>query len=67
MNEMMAKLNTVYERLQTLDILPTKANMENLLQSLYDIRDVYNKLKEEEENAGTEARSADHSDGRDNP
>ena len=57
MSENLAKLNTVYERLQKLDIMPTRANMEKLLQSLYDIQTVYNKLKEAEENDRTSADS----------
>ena len=57
MSENLAKLNTVYERLQKLDIMPTRANMEKLLQSLYDIQTVYKKLKEAEENDRTSADS----------
>lgn len=49
------KLNEVYERLQTLDIMPTKANMEKLLQSLYDLRDIYNELERMEANNGGKA------------
>lgn len=57
MDEILTKLNTVYNRLQKLDILPTRANMENLLQDLYDIREVFDKLKEAEKNGGTAADS----------
>lgn len=42
---MLEKLETCFERLQGLDIKPTVANMEKLLQSLYDLRDIYNELK----------------------
>ena len=42
---MIEKLNAAYERLQGLSITPTVSNMERLLQSLYDIRDVYNELQ----------------------
>ena len=46
------KLNTVFERLQTLDIQPTKRNMEKLLQCLYDMQEI-NKRLEGAMNAGT--------------
>ena len=49
------KLNDVYERLQTLDIMPTKGNLEKLLQSLYDLRDIYNELERTEANNGGQA------------
>lgn len=51
---MKEKLNACYERLQQLDITPTLSNMEKLVQTLYDIRDVYNELenKEREEDNG---------------
>ena len=51
---MKEKLNACYERLQQLDITPTLSNMEKLVQTLYDIRDVYNELenKESEEDNG---------------
>ena len=49
------KLNDVYERLQTLDIMPTKGNMEKLLQCLYDLRDIYNELERMEANNGGQA------------
>lgn len=39
------KLEAAYNRLQSLDIVPTVSNMETLLQSLYDIREVYQQLK----------------------
>ena len=43
---MLEKLESCFERLQTLDIKPTIDNMEKLLQTLYDLREVYHKLKE---------------------
>ena len=49
------KLNDVYERLQTLDIMPTRGNMEKLLQCLYDLRDIYNELERTEANNGGQA------------
>lgn len=36
-------------RLQGLDILPSLKNMEILTQTLYDLRSVYNELKEGED------------------
>ena len=51
MDEIRVKIGTDYERLQTLDIMPTRKNMEILLQTLYDLKDVYNKMEEEEQNA----------------
>lgn len=63
MEEILSKLNAIYERLQKLDILPTRTNMEKLLQTLYDIREVFNQLKEAEKNDRTTAdpeRRDDH-------
>lgn len=51
MDEKRVKIGTAYERLQTLDIMPTRKNMEIMLQTLYDLKDVYNKMEEEEQNA----------------
>ena len=51
---MLEKLEACYERLQGLAIVPTVTNMEKLLQSLYDIREVYQTLKEGEEHDGSE-------------
>lgn len=48
MEEELNKLERAFERLQQLQIVPTVTNMESLLQSLYEIREVYNKLKEGE-------------------
>lgn len=48
-------LEKCYERLQTLNIIPTRNNMEILLQTLYDIQAVYRQLKEAEEHDRTEA------------
>jgi hypothetical protein len=42
---MLEKLNACYERLQTLDITPTLQNMEKLLQTLYELREVYQELQ----------------------
>ena len=38
------KLNAAFQRLQTLGIQPTLENLQKLLQSLYDIREVYDEL-----------------------
>lgn len=38
-------LESCFDRLQTLDIKPTLDNMEKLLQTLYDLREIYNQLK----------------------
>ena len=56
---MLEKLERCYERLQKLNILPTKDNMEALLQTLYDIRDVYNELKEEKADGRNDGPPAD--------
>lgn len=45
MEEIKEKLNVCFERLQTLDIAPTLQNMEKLVQTLYDLRDVYNAIE----------------------
>lgn len=42
---MKEKIEACFERLQSLDIAPTLSNMEKLLQSLYDIREVYQELE----------------------
>ena len=46
---MLEKLEKCFERLQSLAISPTLSNMEILLQTLYDLREVYNELKEKGE------------------
>ena len=46
---MLEKLEKCFERLQGLNISPTLHNMETLLQTLYDLREVYNELKTKEE------------------
>lgn len=38
------KIKECFERLQKLDINPTLTNMEILLQTLYDLRDIYNEI-----------------------
>ena len=47
MEEVLKKLGVCFERLQHLDIQPTLSNMENLTQTLYDLRDAYNMIEKE--------------------
>ena len=49
---MKEKLESCFERLQGLEIKPTVDNMEKLLQTLYELREVYQELcKGDDENA----------------
>ena len=48
---MKEKIKLCFERLQKLDISPTVNNMEILLQTLYDLREVYNSIKDGDESA----------------
>lgn len=58
---MKEKLDACYQRIQTLEIVPTKGNMEKLLQTLYDLEEVFKELsKEGADNGGTENRPADY-------
>lgn len=50
MEEIINKIESCFNRLQTLDIKPTLNNMEKLTQTMYDLRDIYNELKEGAEN-----------------
>jgi len=52
---MKEKLEACFERLQSLDILPTLSNMEKLTQTLYDLRDIYAELNGGESDGGCEA------------
>ena len=59
---MKEKLEACFERLQQLDIRPSLSNMELLVQTLYDIREVYNMIGGEEDGgaqADPEGRDAD--------
>ena len=58
---MKEKIEACFERLQGLDIKPTLTNMEILVQTLYDLRDVYNSIKED----NTDGRPQADPDGRD--
>lgn len=48
MDEIRKLLDACFTRLQSLNIQPTLKNMEALVQTLYDLRAVYNKLSEVE-------------------
>lgn len=52
---MKEKLEACFERLQRLNIVPTLENMEILVQTLYDLRDVYNQIGKGETDGGPEA------------
>ena len=52
---MKEKIRACFERLQTLEIAPTRSNMETLLQTLYDLQGVYQELTERVETDGQEA------------
>ena len=50
---MKEKLEACFNRLQELEIKPTLTNMELLVQTLYDLRDVYNELGGDEGGGST--------------
>ena len=50
---MLERIQKCFERLQQLNVPPTETNMSILLQTLYDLRDVYNELKGKNEDAKT--------------
>lgn len=52
---MLDKLEGCFERLQTLEIKPTITNLEKLLRTLYDLREVYAEI----EKGGYDGRTAD--------
>ena len=52
---MKEKLQSCFDRLQNLQIKPTLGNMEILVQTLYDLREIYNELNEEGEDDGRTA------------
>jgi hypothetical protein len=52
---MKEKLTACFKRLQKLNIQPTLGNMELLVQTLYDLRDVYNELERMESDGGQAA------------
>lgn len=59
--DMKEKIKATFERLQNMNIQSTLSNMEILVQSLYDLRAVYNEM-EVKENAGTEDRGTSDSE-----
>ena len=52
---MKEKVNACFEWLQSLDIMPTLQNMEKLVQTLYDLREVYQEMERMEKDGRTEA------------
>ena len=50
---MKEKISACYERLQTLDMPMTKGNMETLLQTLYDLQEIYQELERMEHDGRT--------------
>ena len=60
---MKEKLEQCFERLQTLDIKPTLKNMETLVQTLYDLREIYNQLSEEEQDGRGDEADPERRDG----
>ena len=59
---MREKLKECFERLQGLKIDPTIDNMEILLQTLYDLRKIYNELGEDDEHGRPEAGAGGRDD-----
>jgi len=55
MDELKTKIKGCFERLQKLDLPPTVTNLEGMLQSLYDLREVYAKLERMEADDRVEA------------
>lgn len=56
---MKEKLEACFNRLQTLEIQPTLANMEKLVQTLYDLRELYNELEENDGRTETDPERRD--------
>lgn len=56
---MKEKLEACFNRLQTLEIQPTLANMEKLVQTLYELREMYNELEENDGRAETDPERRD--------
>ena len=54
MDEVVELLDLCYTRLQGLQIKATRDNMETLLQTLYDLRRINEKLKEGQNDGRTE-------------
>lgn len=45
---MVEKVESCFNRLQTLEIKATLSNMETLVQTLYDLREIYQELARDE-------------------
>lgn len=45
---MKEKIEACFNRLQSLDIKSSLSNMEKLVQTLYDLREIYNELEEDD-------------------
>ena len=58
---MKEKIKNCFDRLQRLNIAPSQGNMEILLQTLYDLKEVYQELGVKED-----GRPAADSEGRNN-
>lgn len=56
---MKEKLAAIFERLQTLDILPTEENMGKLLMTLHELREIYTELEGKEHETDPERRDGD--------
>ena len=54
---MKEKLKACFDRLQKLQLPPTKNNMETLLQTLYDLQEIYLALKEDDADDGPANRA----------
>ena len=56
-DRMKEKLKACFDRLQKLQLPPTKNNMEILLQTLYDLQEIYLALKEDDADDGPANRA----------
>ena len=59
MEEILQKLDLCFDLLQNLSVKTTLGNMENLVKTLYLLREVYDQLGKENQNAGENGRAAD--------
>lgn len=62
MKELCAKLDGCFDRLQNLQIKPTLGNMEILVQTLYDLREVYSELERMKADGRAEADPKERED-----
>jgi hypothetical protein len=49
LTNMKEKIRICFERLQGLNVPATRDNMERLLQTLYDLQEIYNELEDEQD------------------